>query len=70
MLHSQKCFFNGYEYFIDTKVTILELLLYFDYKKSFFIVEYNGTICPENDWNYIYITNQDKLEIITIVGGG
>jgi thiamine biosynthesis protein ThiS len=34
------------------------------------VIEYNNVICNKKNWDKIFITNDDKIEIVTIVGGG
>jgi len=63
-------FVNGQEYFTKNKITIFDLLNYFNFKDSLFVLEYNNFICSKKNWNTIFITNNDKIEIVTIVGGG
>lgn len=65
-------FFNGEEYLTENNLTIFELLNYFNFElsKSIYIIEYNGLICHETDWNKILLKPNDKIELITIVGGG
>jgi thiamine biosynthesis protein ThiS len=65
-------FLNGQKYFTNSenKITIVELLDYFNYNMSLLVLEYNNLICNKKDWNNILITNNDKIEIVTIVGGG
>jgi len=63
-------FLNGQEYFTSSKLTILEIVNYFNYNTSLLVLEYNSLICNKKDWNKIYIDNNDKIEIVTIVGGG
>lgn len=65
-------FLNGQEYYINKqhKVTILELILYFNYNMSLLVLEHNNLICDKKNWNKIFIINNDKIEIVTIVGGG
>ena len=63
-------FFNGNEYYIDTRITLKDLLDYFNYNSSLFVVEYNHFICNKDDWKKIKIKKNDKIEIVTIVGGG
>jgi len=70
MLESKKFFLNGHEYFTNSKLTILELVNYFNYNTSLLVLEYNGLICNKKNWNKIYINTNDKIEIVTIVGGG
>lgn len=61
---------NGYEYFTDSDLTILKLIKYFNYNTSLFVLEYNNIICDKKSWDKIVIKNNDKIEIVTIVGGG
>ena len=70
MLNSKNFFLNGEKYYIETKVNLLELITYFNYNTSLLVLEYNNLICNKKDWNKIYINNNDKIEIVTIVGGG
>jgi len=61
---------NGEKYYIKNKITLLELINYFNYNTSLLVLEYNNSICNKKNWNKIYINNNDKIEIVTIVGGG
>jgi sulfur carrier protein len=61
---------NGYEYFTEYDFTIFELIKYFNYNTSLLVLEYNNSICDKEKWNKIFIKNNDKIEIVTIVGGG
>ena len=61
---------NGQKYTTDRKLTLLELVNYFNYNTSLLVVEYNKLICKKKKWGEIYIQNNDKIEIVTIVGGG
>jgi thiamine biosynthesis protein ThiS len=70
MLESKYFFLNGDEYFTNSKLTILELVNYFNYNTSLLVLEYNSLICNKKDWDKIFINNDDKIEIVTIVGGG
>ena len=63
-------FLNGQQYFTESELTILELITYFNYNTSIFVLEYNNLIFNKNDWNHIYLKNNDKIEMVTIVGGG
>ena len=70
MTKIQTFFLNGQKYSSENCLTIFDLLQYFDYNLSLLVVEYNNFICPKNNWKKIYINNNDKIEIVTIVGGG
>ena len=63
-------FLNGEQYLIQERITLLELINYFNYNSSLLVLEYNNLICNKKNWGKIYITNNDKIEIVTIVGGG
>lgn len=63
-------FINGHEFFINKDLTINDILEYFNYKNSLFVIEYNNLICHRNEWSKIRINYNDKIEIISIVGGG
>lgn len=61
---------NGQKYFTEHDLTIFELINYFNYNTSLLVLEYNNLICTKNNWNQIKIKNNDRIEIVTIVGGG
>ena len=63
-------FFNGQEYQTKQQITISDSLNYFDYQSSLFVLEYNNFICNKEDWKRIVIQLNDKIEVISIVGGG
>jgi len=63
-------FLNGQQYYTNSELTILELMRYFDYNISLLVLEYNATIWDKENWNRTLIQNNDKMEIVTIVGGG
>jgi thiamine biosynthesis protein ThiS len=70
MIKNLTFFFNGQEYTSQNYFTLSDLLNYFDYNSSLFVVEYNHFICPKKTWNDISIQNKDTIELVTIVGGG
>nr|YP_010277041.1 Thiamine biosynthesis protein [Thalassionema frauenfeldii]UHY40564.1 Thiamine biosynthesis protein [Thalassionema frauenfeldii]UHY40952.1 Thiamine biosynthesis protein [Thalassionema frauenfeldii] len=63
-------FLNGKKFLIKKNITLKEIINYFDYSTSLYIVEYNNLICNKDKLEYIKITLNDKIEIISIVGGG
>lgn len=70
MLESKNFILNGDKYYIEDKITLLELINYFNYNTSLLVLEYNNAICNKKKWEDIYIHDNDKIEIVTIVGGG
>ena len=63
-------FVNGHEFYSDVNITLSDLVNYFNYTTSLFVLEYNNLICEKTQWNTIFIETKDKIEIVTIVGGG
>lgn len=63
-------FLNGQEYKCPNQLTISDLLNYFNYNFSLLVIEHNNFICPKEKWGETYIKNNDKIEIVTLVGGG
>lgn len=63
-------FVNGQEYQTYDYFTLAQLLYYFNYSQRFFVVEYNDLICDQKHWSKIKINTNDRIEIVTIVGGG
>lgn len=70
MNETKNFFLNGEEFFTTANLTLLEIINYFNYNSSLLVLEYNNFICPKEHWATIYITDKDKIEIVTIVGGG
>jgi sulfur carrier protein len=70
MTYKKYFFLNGEKYSTEFDFTILQLLKYFNYNPSILVLEYNNSICNKNHWNNVSINNNDKIEIVTIVGGG
>jgi thiamine biosynthesis protein ThiS len=64
--------FNGEPYKLQSYklFTLKEILTFFDYKENLVVLEYNGKISTPKNWSRIPLKNQDRLEILTIVGGG
>lgn len=70
MSEIKKFSLNGENYYIKDTLTLSTLIEYFNYNTSLLVLEYNNLICNKKNWNKIFITNNDKIEIVTIVGGG
>jgi sulfur carrier protein len=70
MANLKHFFLNGHEYYTDQEFTISELISYFNYNTSLLVLEYNNLICDKKNWNKIVLKNNDRIELVTIVGGG
>nr|YP_009308892.1 thiamine biosynthesis protein S [Toxarium undulatum]AOS86635.1 thiamine biosynthesis protein S [Toxarium undulatum] len=63
-------FLNGKKYYTNKNKNLKDIINYFNYNSSLLIIEHNYIIRNKKDWSKIIIKNNDKIEIITIVGGG
>lgn len=69
-MHLKYFSLNDQLYYIDQTITILDLIRYFNYNKSVLVLELNKLICNKDKWSNNVISDQDNIEIVTIVGGG
>ena len=63
-------FLNGQQYYSNNAISLSDLLNYFNYNSSLLVLEYNDFVCNRKNWDQIIIQENDKIEIVTIVGGG
>lgn len=61
---------NGQFYYTTQNLTLLDIIKYFNYNNSLLVLELNQLVYNKKKWNQTFVKNHDKLEIITIVGGG
>ena len=63
---------NGEERIIQSNksISLNEAMELLGYSSNTVVVELNKLIINSEDWKYKYIKNGDKLEIVSIVGGG
>lgn len=69
---SQFILFNGQVYHIKTYklFNIKNLLSFFYFNPNLIVLEYNGKVSNLKNWPLIKLKDKDKVETITIVGGG
>jgi thiamine biosynthesis protein ThiS len=70
MTQIKNFFLNGEPYYTNQNINLFELINYFNYKDSLLVLEHNNLICNKKKWKKIFIKDYDKIEIVTIVGGG
>lgn len=70
MKQTKLFYLNGECYSVEDDITMIELVHYFNYNDVLLVLEYNNAICMKKHWKNIYIQDKDKIEIVTIVGGG
>ena len=63
---------NGLKYkiYMNRPSQIFDLLEFLNHQKELVIIEYNGKIYNNLNNRTEYLRKKDKIEIITIVGGG
>ena len=63
---------NGEERLIesDKSISLNETITLLGYSSNTVVVEVNNLIINSLEWDKKYIKNGDKLEIVSIVGGG
>ena len=63
---------NGEEKFIQSNksISLNETIQLLGYSSNTVVVEVNELIINSEEWEDKYVKNGDKLEIVSIVGGG
>jgi len=70
MSQSKQFILNGEMYRTDDNLTLFDVVTYFNYNDSLLVLEYNNFICEKNKWKTTFLKHSDKIEIVSIVGGG
>ena len=61
---------NGEQIILSEKTSLLEFLQRNGYAPEKIAVELNGEIIPRSRYSSVFLTDADKLEIVSFVGGG
>ncbi len=61
---------NGEQFTCSANTTLLQLLTQLKLNPRLVAVEYNGEILHQQYWSHTQVEKGDRLEIVTIVGGG
>ena len=61
---------NGESRTCPPHLNLLQVLEYFDLNPRLVAVEYNGEIRHRQLWETTEVQDSDRLEVVTIVGGG
>ena len=61
---------NGEQIILLEKISLIELLQRNGYATDKIAVELNGEIIPRSRYSSVILTDADKLEIVSFVGGG
>lgn len=63
-------FVNGEAFNCSRTMSLYDLLIYLGFQIGSIVVEYNKEIINSNQFSNIVLVDRDRLEVITIVGGG
>ena len=66
----QNFYVNNKRIFSNQTFNIQDLLIFLDLNIDLIVIEYNKIILPKSLWKQTIIQNEDKVEFVTIVGGG
>lgn len=61
---------NGEKKEVSGNILLSELLLREGFEAGRIAVELNGEIVPKSSYDTTYISEADKLEVVSFVGGG
>ena len=61
---------NGESRQATAGLSLQQLLVELGYEPRLVVVEFNGTIVPRAQWPEQPVAADDRLEVVTIVGGG
>jgi len=61
---------NGKKHICEEAIKLPELLTELELNPRLIAVEYNGEILHRQNWEKTTVKEGDRLEVVTIVGGG
>ncbi len=61
---------NGVQESVEEPATVLSLVRNKGYNEKTIVVECNGNIVLRDNWDATILKDQDKLEVVSFVGGG
>lgn len=65
-----KILLNSFKLKTVNNFNIKELIIYLNLQDYPIAIEVNKIFIPKSEWEEIFLKNSDKIEIVTIVGGG
>lgn len=61
---------NGEPFVCSSPIKLIEVLSYLDFDTQLVTIEHNAKIVPGQILPTIFLKHCDKVEVVTIVGGG
>lgn len=61
---------NGKPQEFDEPLNITQLLEIIEVRVNLFVVEHNTNIVHKDEYDKVFLKDQDKIEIVSFVGGG
>jgi len=61
---------NGETHHFETNLLLLQLMEILKFNPRLIALEYNGEILHRQYWDSTMVQDGDRLEVVTIVGGG
>lgn len=61
---------NGQPFNCRPRLSLKDIVSYLDFELDFVIIEYNSEIIQNSSLDDIRLASGDKVEVLTIVGGG
>ena len=61
---------NGKNILVKTNYSIFDLLKKYNLSKKKVAIEHNGIIIQKTDYKKKFLKNNDKVEVVTFIGGG
>lgn len=61
---------NGKNYQLEAKFTVWQLLEYLNFNFNLVVLDYNGSILPREIWKKTLLNDKDRIEVLTVTGGG
>ncbi len=61
---------NGKNILVKTNYSIFDLLKKYNLSNKKVAIEHNGIIIQKTDYKKKFLKNNDKIEVVTFIGGG
>lgn len=69
-MNKKEILINGISYRFQAGLTLFDLIEYLGFNTNLIVIDHNGTIAQKEKWNLTTLQTNDKIEVLTIAGGG